>query len=144
MTAPRSSRSCGPGFVVRFAGVRRFLLPIVVVVLSAALSAACGDDPDPVATPEIGLDGAALYAANCAACHGADLRGTGQGPSLLSIVYEPNHHSDAGFRAAIRNGAARHHWNFGDMPPVEDLAEDEVEALIAFVRTEQADQGFER
>lgn len=124
--------------------MRRLLLPFTLVALSVLLAAACGDDPDPVATPANDLDGAALYAANCASCHGADLRGTSQGPSHLSIVYEPNHHGDEAFRSAIRNGAAQHHWDFGDMPPVEGLTDDEVDAIIAFVRAEQEEQGFEQ
>lgn len=124
--------------------MRRLLLPITLVALSVLLATACGDDSDPVAAPANDLDGAALYGANCASCHGADLRGTSQGPSHLSIVYEPNHHGDEAFRSAIRNGAVQHHWDFGEMPPVEGLTDDEVDAIIAFVRAEQEEQGFER
>ncbi len=86
--------------------------------------------------------GAAVYAASCASCHGADLRGTEEGPSHLSIVYEPNHHSDESFRRAIANGAPAHHFDFGDMPPVPGLTDEDVEAVIAFVRAEQTRQGF--
>lgn len=126
--------------------MRRHLLPSAVVLLSLVFGVACsgGGESDPVAAPVSDLDGAALYAANCASCHGADLRGTDMGPSHLSIVYEPNHHPDDAFRSAIRNGAAQHHWDFGDMPPVEGLTDDEVEAIIAFVRAEQESEGFER
>lgn len=132
--------------VARFQRVRRHLLPLMVVVLSAVLAVACGGErgSDPVAAPEGDLDGAALYSASCASCHGEDLRGTDKGPSHLSIVYEPNHHPDDAFRSAIRNGAAQHHWDFGDMPPVEGLTDDEVEAVIAFVRAGQRTEGFER
>jgi hypothetical protein len=45
---------------------------------------------------------------------------------------------------AIANGSPQHHWNFGDMEPVDGLTDDEVEAVIAFVRTEQERQGFEQ
>ena len=45
-----------------------------------------------------------LYKDACASCHGDDLRGTDKGPSHLSRVYEPGHHSDASFVSAIRNG----------------------------------------
>ena len=88
--------------------------------------------------------GAEVYAESCASCHGTDLRGTDKGPSHLSIVYEPNHHTDDSFRSAIANGAPQHHWSFGDMEPVEGLSDDDVEAVIAFVRAEQERQGFER
>ena len=120
------------------------LLPaLVAVVLSAA---GCGtDDAGPSASAGPALDrGAQVYAEACASCHGSDLRGTDKGPSHLSIVYEPNHHTDDSFRNAIANGARQHHWSFGDMEPVEGLSDTEVEAVIAFVRAEQLRQGFER
>lgn len=105
--------------------------------------AACGGDD--TSSDAVGTDpnGAALYASNCASCHGADLRGTEIGPSHLSIVYEPNHHSDDAFRAATSRGAGQHHWDFGDMPPIAGLGDDEIDAIIAFVRAEQEEQGFE-
>ncbi|MDH3302817.1 MAG: cytochrome c [Acidimicrobiia bacterium] len=81
---------------------------------------------------------------NCASCHGADLRGTDKGPSQLSIVYEPNHHPDDAYRSAIANGAPQHHWTFGNMPPIGGLDSEEVEAVIAFIRSEQERQGFEQ
>lgn len=105
--------------------------------------AACGSDDKPSGDVAADADGAALYASNCASCHGADLRGSEDGPSHLSIVYEPNHHGDEAFRAATRNGAPQHHWSFGNMPPVDGLADDEIDAIIAFVRAEQEGQGFE-
>jgi hypothetical protein len=62
----------------------------------------------------------------------------------LSIVYEPNHHTDDSFRSAIANGAPQHHWGFGDMDPVEGLNAADVEAVIAFVRAEQQRLGFDQ
>ena len=75
---------------------------IAVVALSVGL-AACGSDdtaPTSAAGPQVDR-GAEIYAESCASCHGADLRGTDKGPSHLSIVYEPNHHTDDSFRSAI-------------------------------------------
>ena len=120
-------------------------LAIGAVALSVAL-AACGAEDDSTngaATSQIER-GAEVYAQSCASCHGADLRGTDKGPSHLSIVYEPNHHTDDSFRSAIANGAPQHHWPFGDMDPVEGLSDDDVDAVIAFVRAEQQRQGFEQ
>jgi mono/diheme cytochrome c family protein len=88
-------------------------------------------------------EGEELYQANCASCHGADLRGTNKGPSLLSIVYEPGHHGDDAFRSAVANGAAQHHWNFGDMQPVPGLSNSDVDAIIAYVREVQEREGLE-
>lgn len=125
--------------------MRRTLLhSALVVAVAVVVTAACGDDSSSTVAPATDLDGAGLYSASCASCHGADLSGTDRGPSHLSIVYEPSHHPDDAFRSAIANGAAQHHWNFGPMPPVGGLSDDEVDAIIAFVRAEQERLGFER
>lgn len=110
--------------------------------------AGCGDGGGPDAPATGGdaapADGAALYARHCASCHGTDLRGTAAGPSHLSEVYEPSHHSDEAFRLAIARGSPAHHWDFGDMPPVPGLDDAEVEAIIGYVRAVQEREGFER
>ena len=114
-------------------------LTATIVVIATA----CGGSP--AATEPAGPgQGAELYQANCASCHGADLRGTDEGPSHLSIVYEPNHHGDDAFRSAIANGAQQHHWNFGDMAAITGLDNDEIDDVIAYVRSEQERQGFEQ
>ena len=87
--------------------------------------------------------GQELYRANCAVCHGVDLTGTGTGPSLLSEVYEPSHHSDFAFVQAVNLGSPAHHWNFGPMPPIEGLSGSDVEAIVAYVRENQRARGFE-
>jgi mono/diheme cytochrome c family protein len=119
-------------------------MAVAFVALCVALLAACASDAGDAGggSAQAG-DGAALYAANCSACHGADLRGTGMGPSQLSIVYEPNHHPDVSFRTAIRNGVTPHHWDFGPMPAVSGLDDDEITAIIAYVREVQQREGFE-
>ena len=121
----------------------------VVLALTFVLSACGGDDP--VAAPPESVvplaadaDGASVYQARCASCHGEDLRGTDKGPSQLSIVYEPNHHGDESYRSAIRNGVAQHHWGFGNMPAVEDITDDQIERVITYIRTQQQEFGFEQ
>ena len=120
---------------------------VLVTLVLALVSASCGGDSDESDaagdSTGAGGDGAAIYADTCAACHGDDLRGTSQGPSHLSIVYEPGHHSDDAFRSAIANGSPQHHWDFGDMPPVEGLDDEQVDAVIAYVREVQEREGFE-
>lgn len=90
--------------------------------------------------------GKALFARHCAACHGADLRGSAQGdkrgPPLLHKVYEPSHHSDAAFQLAVRNGTKAHHWKFGDMAPLPEVSADEVAHITAYVRAEQRRAGI--
>ncbi len=89
-------------------------------------------------------DGAALFAENCAICHGAQADGTMSGPPLVHRLYEPGHHSDFAFQNAAKNGVVAHHWDFGDMPPVPGVSEDEVAAIIAYIRNLQREGGIIR
>jgi mono/diheme cytochrome c family protein len=115
----------------------------VLAALVVITATACGSGGDTAGTGAAGGgDGAAVYAARCASCHGSDLGGTSKGPSHLSKVYEPSHHSDASFRRAITQGSPQHHWNFGDMPPVPGMSEADITAVIAYVRTQQQARGF--
>jgi mono/diheme cytochrome c family protein len=114
----------------------------------AVLVCACGP-PDaadfavPAQDAELVAAGEAIYQATCSSCHGSDLRGTGQGPSHLSAVYRPSHHSDAAFLLAVKVGAAEHHWRFGAMDPIPGLTDEDIAAVTAFVRDRQRNEGFE-
>jgi len=109
-----------------------------VLLLPAWLSA----QPLQIPQPRAGLmpnaaRGKALYDEKCASCHGADLKGTDQGPPFLHRIYEPSHHGDAAFQLAVRNGVRAHHWKFGDMKPVPGLSADDVAHIVAYVRSQQ-------
>jgi hypothetical protein len=58
-------------------------------------------------------------------------------------VYASDHHPDASFRAAITQGSRAHHWDLGDMPPVEGLDDGEIDRIIAYVREQQEIHGLE-
>ncbi len=125
------------------------LVYLATAAAAVVVIAACGrsSPADSGEIPEqndalVGL-GAELYEAHCAACHGADLRGTDQGPSHLSSVYNPGHHSDDAFWLAVLQGSRQHHWRFGDMAPVPGLDRQDVEAIVAYVRERQRVEGFE-
>lgn len=117
----------------------------LILVLALSLVSACGapDQSENPQDPVLVAEGSALYEANCAACHGSDLRGTDRGPSHLSQVYEPNHHGDGAFLLAVQAGSRAHHWDFGPMPPIEGITTEQVEAIVAFVREQQRQHGFE-
>jgi cytochrome c len=85
-------------------------------------------------TPAEYLKGEDLFRKNCAVCHGEKGIGTDKGPSFLSSIYHPNHHGDESFVLAARNGARAHHWQFGDMPPLPNVKEEEVRQIIPYVR----------
>lgn len=116
---------------------------LAAMVLVAAVLAACGSGPGESTVPTDSVRGDVLYESNCASCHGSDLGGTDKGPSHLSVVYVPNHHGDEAFRSAVANGAPQHHWTFGPMPAIEGLDDDEVDAIIEYVRSEQERRGFQ-
>ncbi len=131
-------------------------LGVAALVVSLALVAACeGEADDPPAPPPAAspaetpaatavpiLDGETLFRQTCAVCHGVDLQGTAQGPPFLDRIYHPNHHSDASFRLAVQRGVIAHHWPFGNMPKIEGLSEQQVEAIIAYVRAQQQEAGL--
>ncbi|MCA1297372.1 c-type cytochrome [Stappia indica] len=87
--------------------------------------------------------GAALFAANCATCHGGNAAGRGgQGPPLVHKIYEPSHHADGAFFLAATRGVRQHHWTFGDMAPVPEVSEADVAAIVAYVRALQRENGI--
>ena len=98
-----------------------------------------------VAVPELTRQakaGERAFDANCAVCHGDNAAGTDQGPPLVHIIYEPSHHADPSFVLAVRNGVRAHHWTFGDMAPVPGITDDEITAIIAYVRELQRHNGI--
>ena len=124
--------------------MRAVAAPLLAVLLASVTACSDGGGSGSEASSDLAARGREVYAQSCASCHGEDLQGTDRGPSHLSIVYEPSHHPDGAFRAAIANGAPQHHWDFGPMPPVEGLTTEDVNAVIAFVRAEQEARGFQR
>lgn len=101
-----------------------------------------------VQVPELGpleKQGESAFNLTCAACHGVNAVGIeGRGPPLVHRIYEPNHHADAAFVLAVRNGVRSHHWRFGDMPPVDGVTPEQLDAIIAYIRTLQRANGIFR
>jgi len=79
---------------------------------------------------------------NCARCHGQQARGSELGPPLVNEVYRPSHHANLAFYWAVRDGVKQHHWQFGDMPPIEGLSPQDVADIIAYIRREQRNNGI--
>lgn len=113
---------------------------LAVICVFAALGA-CAFDEGSDATAA--ADGQAAFERYCISCHGAQAKGTDQGPPLVHIVYEPSHHSDDAFRSAAREGVTPHHWDFGPMPPVEGISDQEIDAVITYIRGLQREAGIE-
>jgi len=86
--------------------------------------------------------GAKKFAANCASCHGERGAGSDRGPPLIHKYYEPSHHGDRSFLAAVRNGVRQHHWAYGDMPPLPGVSNSDVAKIVTYVREIQRANGI--
>ena len=142
-------------------------LAAVMLFMATACPGDDADTPDSTATPTMttstatatptvestptpmpesrfsGVDGRSLYGQACAVCHGQALEGTNSGPTFLNRIYAPGHHADISFMFAIERGVRSHHWNFGNMAPVEGLTQEQVLAIIGFIREQQREAGIE-
>jgi cytochrome c len=115
--------------------------PIVAVAV-VTLAACGGESSGPVSLSDGDpVRGQELFAMHCAACHGEDMLGTDAGPPFLHQVYVPSHHADQSFLLAVRNGVIAHHWDFGPMPAMPQVTDDEVAHIVAHVRQEQRRAG---
>ena len=140
----------------RISGLAAFGI-VVALILIAVIG--CGsvaeppdDTPTPLATPspaapgsdlsDAALAGKQVFNANCSACHGSDVMGSAAGPPLIDRIYEPGHHADFSIRNAVRNGVPKHHWWFGNMPPVAGITDQQVEQLICYIRELQLANGI--
>ena len=145
--------------------------PVGAALLLSIAGAACSAEPEPLSSapattapptvapptdetqvvlrgiaatspPEVAA-GKTLFEQNCSICHGPAGDGTTQGPPLVHIIYEPNHHADVAFLLAARNGVQAHHWRFGDMPPVPGVTDEIVLEIVGYIRWLQRQVGIE-
>lgn len=122
--------------------------PRVNTRMHGAAAGAPAPDPESIVVPET-LSGPAYfgqiaYEKSCASCHGKNgAGGTVEGPPLVHPIYEPGHHPDGAFVRAARSGVQSHHWNFGDMPPVEGVTEETVALIATYIRELQRANGIE-
>ena len=86
--------------------------------------------------------GEQVFNANCALCHGPNASGTGLGPPLVHKIYEPGHHQDFTIQSAVRNGVPAHHWQFGNMPPVPAVTDEDIPNIICYIRELQRANGI--
>lgn len=120
-----------------------FLLGAVLITnLIVATSFAEEGKPITINDPELMAVTEPVYDNKCAICHGPKGSGSAMGPPLVHKIYEPNHHADMSFKMAIKNGVRAHHWDFGDMPPVGDMTEEQVNMVIYYIRSLQFEAGI--
>ena len=128
-------------------------------LLFSIISTGCSPEPEPESAPppddEVQLrqiaatsppevaQGKTLFEQNCSVCHGPAGDGTTQGPPLVHIIYLLNHHADAAFVLAARNGVRAHHWRFGDMAPLPGVTDEMVLEIVGYIRWLQREVGIE-
>ena len=96
----------------------------------------------PSLTPNAKI-GQTIYDAKCAACHAPN--GAGQvdkAPPLVHKIYEPSHHGDEAFQRAAASGVQGHHWNFGNMAPIDGLTRADVSMIVTYIRELQRANGI--
>jgi mono/diheme cytochrome c family protein len=91
---------------------------------------------------DVALKGKEAFEANCVQCHGKNASGTDKGPPLVHDIYNPGHHADGAFLFAVRRGVRQHHWPYGNMPPQPQMSEDEIAAIVKYVRELQVANGI--
>jgi len=117
----------------------------IAIVASRFLSPSADGATVSVRVPALSataLAGQEAFDANCVACHGPNGAGTDQGPPLVHDIYNPGHHSDQAFFLAAKRGVGAHHWNFGDMPPLPRVNNDQIAAIVRYVRELQQANGI--
>jgi len=100
---------------------------------------------DSVRVPElsrVAVRGEKAFDENCASCHGVRASGTDLGPPLIHDFYNPGHHGDNAFNAAVRRGVRQHHWRFGNMPAQPQISNSQIKAIIRYVRELQRANGI--
>ncbi|KPB00642.1 c-type cytochrome [Ahrensia marina] len=115
-----------------------------------SVQATSGEQGAPLANvivPELSAvaeTGKIAFEANCASCHGVNAAGQdGVAPPLVHKIYEPNHHGDASFLLAVKNGVRAHHWRFGNMPQIKGVEDEEVAQIVVYVRELQRANGIQ-
>jgi mono/diheme cytochrome c family protein len=122
------------------------LVPVGVLIVAAVVALVIvsggggSDEPPEPGSPEQVALGEQVFTQSCATCHGEGLRGGLAGPPLLHEIYAPDHHPDSAIRSAIARGVQPHHWEFAAMPPIPNLSDDDVEAVIAYIRSVQREE----
>lgn len=87
--------------------------------------------------------GKVAFEANCASCHGVNAAGQdGVAPPLVHKIYEPNHHGDASFALAAKNGVRAHHWRFGNMAQIKGVSGQDLDNIVVYVRALQRENGI--
>lgn len=112
-------------------GIGLFVAPLIAPKDAASVDVT---EPTLSAQATIGKD---AFDTNCASCHGKKAAGSKQGPPLIHTIYNPGHHADEAFFRAVKGGVPQHHWPFGNMPPRPGVSDQQIAAIVKYVREMQ-------
>ena len=123
-----------------------------VLVVSVAVSvgvtmAACGGGSSqakkapPLTQEQLVAKGRGIFQTTCATCHGTTLHGTSMAPSMIQPAFAPDQTPDQAFVNAIRHGVPQKRFQKGPMPAQPSVATADIPAVIAYVRSVQAQNG---
>jgi mono/diheme cytochrome c family protein len=116
---------------------------IVAAGVMLAAAAGCGDDP--VTVPSVPGDaaaGAAVFEQSCADCHGAGAAGGDGGLSLVDSRFAPPGFDDLAFVTAVVRGVSADEGEYGGMPRIRGLSEQDLADLLSYVRGLQREAGI--
>ena len=83
---------------------------------------------------ELAKEGAAVFSSNCSGCHFVDKTETKIGPGLKGL-FDRDTLPVSGWSATEANIRKQLKTPFGSMPAYADMPEDQIKALLAFLRT---------
>lgn len=79
-------------------------------------------------------EGAAIFNQSCAMCHYPDQTETKVGPGLKGL-YKKDHMAKSGWKVTDENIIRQLKTPYANMPPFPDLTEEEIRAMIAYLRS---------
>jgi len=113
----------------RVVDVIQVLVLVAAALFVVALFTNEGSSPPAASAPEGGVDGAAVFAENCAGCHGSDGSG-GRGPALAGGAVVESLPDEADQIVVITDGR-------GGMPAFGDrLSAEEIQAVTEYTRNQ--------
>lgn len=140
----RKVEGVDPSAPVHKSPVKWMGLVMVILVVLTAITLLGKEKVSIKASPripelsELAQHGRKVINARCAECHGVD--GTGgskKGPPMLHPMYREAVYPDYHFKRVVREGKAEKNWRFGPMPAIPDISDDDLDAVVAFVREVQ-------
>src|SRR3954465_13947710 len=121
---------------------------VVMAAVAVVVTAACGSGgakqakAPPLTQEQLVAKGRSIFQTPCAPCHGTTLNGTSMAPSMIQAAFAPDQTPDQAFFNAIRHGVPQKRFQKGPMPPQPSVATADIPAIVAYVRSVQAQNGI--